>query len=204
MELYMKNEKAVPIFLAIGASTGGPSALAKILTKIPADLPIATVIVQHTDVKFMENLADWLQKKTERPVKLIDVGDTPQAGVVFLASQNQHLILRHTGTFSYTSFPKTSSHTPSIDIFFQSLSLNWPQKSIALLLTGMGNDGALGMKSLRDKGWHTIAEHEKSCAIYGMPQAAIEAGGVEEIVECSYIPAAILAAYHEIAKTKGS
>lgn len=202
-ELQMANKESFPILLAIGASTGGPVALAKILTSLPSNLPIAIVIVQHVDEKFIGGLAHWLQDQSGQKVKLISAGDIPTPGVVLLASKNQHLVVRHNGTFNYTTFPKSSPYVPSVDVFFHSLYQHWPQKSIALLLTGMGNDGAQGMKSLRGKGWHTIAEHEKSCVIYGMPRAAIEAGGAEEVIECTHMPAAILSAYREIAKAKG-
>ncbi len=196
----MGNGEPFPIILAIGASTGGPVALSKILKQIPHALPLATVIVQHVDEKFISGLAHWLSDQTGREVRAVIPGEFPSPGAVMLASRNQHLIVRHNGALHYTSIPKDSSYTPSVDVFFHSLSQHWPILSIAVLLTGMGNDGARGLKSLKDKGWHTIAEHEKSCVIYGMPRAAIEAGAAEEVIECTHMPAAILAAYRSLVR----
>ncbi|MFA6915300.1 MAG: chemotaxis-specific protein-glutamate methyltransferase CheB [Parachlamydiales bacterium] len=203
VEPLMANKEPFPILLTIGASTGGPVALSKILTSLPSNLPLAIVIIQHVDERFIGGLAHWLKDQSGQNVKLITAGDIPKPGVVLLASKNQHLVVRHNGTLNYTTFPKGTPYIPSVDVFYHSLYQHWPQKSIAILLTGMGNDGAQGMKSLREKGWHTIAEHEKSCVIFGMPRAAIEAGGAEEVVECGHMPAAILTAFREIAKAKG-
>lgn len=196
----MGNGEPFPTVLAIGASTGGPVALSKILKHLPAALPLAIVIVQHVDEKFISGLAHWLGDQSNRPIHMVSSGDYPTAGTVMLASKNQHLVVRHNGSLHYTSIPKDSPYCPSVDVFFHSLSQHWPIGSIATLLTGMGTDGARGLKNLKDKGWHTIAEHEKSCVIYGMPRAAIEAGATDEVIECDHMPAAILAAYRTIAR----
>jgi two-component system, chemotaxis family, response regulator WspF len=92
----------------------------------------------------------------------------------------------------HTPHPLDKFHRPSIDVFFQSVALNWPHKSIAVLLTGMGSDGALGLKALREAGWHTIVEHEDSCVVYGMPKAAIKIGASTQILPLEQIPVAII------------
>jgi len=196
----MGNGEPYPILLAIGASTGGPVALSKILTQLPATLPLAIVIIQHVDEKFIGGLAHWLEEHAERRIQLAVTGEFPSSERVLLAGRNQHLAVRYNGSLHYTAIPRDCPYCPSVDVFFHSLSQHWPQRSIAVLLTGMGNDGARGMKSLYDKGWHTIAEHEKSCVIYGMPRAAIETAAVAEVIECDHMAAAILTAYRDIVK----
>lgn len=194
----MANGKPFPILLVIGASTGGPLALSRILAGLPKNLSLAIVVIQHVDEKFIANFAHWLEKETHWPIVLAAAGDLPTPGKVLIPAKDQHLVIHQNGGLHYTSFPKDCPYCPSVDVFFHSLSQNWPQKSIAVVLTGMGNDGAEGLKALHDIGWHTIAEHEKSCVIYGMPRAAIEMGGAAEIVECSCVSHAIQAAYRRI------
>lgn len=196
----MANNEPFPILLAIGASTGGPGALSKILSQLPLNLPLAILIIQHVDEKFIDGLAKWLEVQTNRKVQLAMPGDIPKPGGIMLASRNQHMVIRHNGTVHYTNIPNDISFSPSVDVFFHSLYQNWPRKSIAVLLTGMGTDGAQGLKNLKDKGWHTIAEHEKSCVIYGMPRAAVEKGAAVEIVDCNHMAAAILNASRELLK----
>lgn len=187
-----RQMKRFPPLLAVGASTGGPIALARILSELPKEFPMGIIVVQHLDEKFTGGLAKWLQGQTGRQVSIVRHGEPPASGKIMLAGMNQHLIMNEKGQLRYTPLPRDCSYCPSVDVFFESLAANWPRRSIGLLLTGMGNDGAKGLKTLRDKGWHTIAEHESSCVIYGMPRAAIECGGATEVVECSQIANSIM------------
>jgi len=168
-----------PLIL-IGASTGGPLALSTLLSFIPETIQASFVIVQHVDEKFSLGLAEWLTMRSPLPVKVIEEGKRPLIGTVHLAGSNQHLVLSSYKTFSYCSQPKQTPYRPSIDVFFESVAKNWPGKSVAVLLTGMGRDGAEGLKLLKDKGWLTYAEHQSSCVVYGMPKAAVEIGAVTE------------------------
>lgn len=185
------SQAKVPPLLIIGASTGGPMALAKTLCQIPEDTPLAIVIIQHIDEQFAEGLADWLDKQLLMKVKLASDGHTPTAGVILIAGRDKHLVLTSNLTLKYEDEPLDIPNRPSVDIFFQSVAQFWPEESMALLLTGMGSDGALGMKALYDKRWHTIAQNQASCIVFGMPKSAIELGGVTEVLPLSDLPARI-------------
>jgi chemotaxis response regulator CheB len=100
-------------------------------------------------------------------------GDRPQPGEVLLAATNDHLRFVHAERLSYTPFPRDYAYRPSIDVFFNSACALWQGPIVGVLLTGMGRDGALGLKALRDKGHHTIAQNQATCAVYGMPKAAV-------------------------------
>ena len=163
-----------PTLIAIGASTGGPKALATLLSPLPAQFPAALVIVQHVDAQFAEGLIDWLDHQTALKVKKATIGDSPQPGVVLVACTDDHLSLQANRTLTYVREPIQYPYRPSIDVFFKSLARYWRTQGTAILLTGMGRDGAEGLSLLRQKGWYTIAQDKASSVVYGMPRAAIE------------------------------
>lgn len=181
-----------PPLVAIGASTGGPNALATILSRLPADLPAAVVIIQHVDAQFAANLASWLAKQCVLPVRLAGEGDTPMVGTVLLAATNDHLVLRADGTLHYTPNPADYPYRPSVDVFFDSLVEFGSRRSVAALLTGMGRDGAKGLRRLKKASWHTLAQDQASCAVYGMPKAAAELDATVEILTPEGIAEAII------------
>lgn len=174
-ELNKPLNKPINTSLVVfGASTGGPSALSMILAQLPADFPAPIAIVQHIDQQFSSGLAQWLNQQTPLNVRTAQQGDRLRVGEVLLASTNDHLYMREDLTLSYTSEPLNCSYRPSVDVFFESLAKNWRKPGIAILLTGMGKDGAKGLKLLNLKGWYTIAQNETTSAVYGMPKAAVE------------------------------
>jgi two-component system response regulator WspF len=175
--------------LAIGASAGGPGALAKILSALPANFPAGIVIVQHVDAQFTEGLVQWLQSQSRLRVRIAHEGDQVQAGVALVAGRDQHLVFTETGRLGYTRIPTDASYCPSVDVFFKSAQRHWSGEGVGLLLTGMGRDGAEGLKRLRDGGFHTIAQDEKSSAVYGMPKAAAELHAAQEILALDKIAA---------------
>ncbi len=158
--------------VAIGSSAGGPAALAKILAYLPKDFPAAIVLVQHLDAHFSVNMADWLNSQSRLPVRVAQPGDRPTTGVVLMAGTSDHLRLTETGCFDYTREPCDCVYRPSVDVFFHSVCQFWPFEAVGVLLTGMGRDGAIGLKAMRDKGYYTIAQDQNSSAVYGMPKAA--------------------------------
>lgn len=176
--------------IAIGSSSGGPQALATILKTLPHDFSVPIVIVQHVDSHFATGLAKWLSTLSNLPVKIANSGDKPTAGTIFLAGSDDHLVLTESGYFHYSATPEETPYRPSIDVFWNSLEQHWDGNITTVLLTGMGRDGAKAMLSLRQHGAYTIAQDEHSCAVYGMPKAAIEMGAatdilpVEEIAGC--------------------
>lgn len=178
--------------VAIGSSTGGPKALSQIIEKLPSDIAAAFVIVQHVDSQFANGLADWLKNYSSLPIHLADVGKSPSNGNIYIANTNDHLYLNSNGHFEYSPKPIEIHYRPSVDVFFQSVKDNWVYKDIAVLLTGMGNDGARGLSTLRSDGWHTIAQDEATSVVYGMPKAAAELGAAIEILPINKIAESII------------
>ena len=168
--------------VAIGSSAGGPSALTTLLAALPADFPAAIVIVQHVDKQFTEGLTAWFATHTKLQVRVAQEGDALQPGVVYLAGRDRHLILSSPTQLGYVAQPTDSSYCPSVDVFFKSLARKWAGRAVGILLTGMGRDGAEGLKALRDAGHYTIAQDKRTSAVYGMPKAAAELDAAREIL----------------------
>ena len=137
----------VPPLLALGSSTGGPEALAKILEELPAGFPAAVVIVQHIAADFAPSLAAWLQGRTSLSVSIAAQGSEPKPGHVLVAATNDHLLLKPEHRLAYMAEPADFPYRPSVDVFFESLAENWPRPGVAVVLTGMGNDGGRGLLS---------------------------------------------------------
>ena len=178
--------------LVIGSSTGGPKALATILSRLPPDFTGATVIIQHVDAQFAGELAEWLNDQCALPVRLAREGDRPTVGTVLIAGTNDHLVLTDLLRLNYTPVPRDMVYRPSVDVFFESVATNWRGGVVGVLLTGMGRDGGMGLLRLRERGYHTIAEHESTCAVYGMPKAAIQLNAAVEVLPIGEIAAALL------------
>ncbi|HEY0659923.1 MAG TPA: chemotaxis response regulator protein-glutamate methylesterase [Lysobacter sp.] len=173
--------------VAIGASAGGPPALAKVLGGLPATFPAAIVVIQHIDEQFTQGMADWLSRYSTWPVRLARPGDRPTAGTVLLARAHEHLVVNADGSLGYTREPLELSYCPSVDVFFESIKSSWPGEAIGVLLSGMGRDGAAGLKALRLMGHHTIAQDKASSAVYGMPKVAAELGAAVDILSIEQI-----------------
>jgi two-component system, chemotaxis family, response regulator WspF len=173
-----KRERLV----AIGASAGGPMALGAILAALPKTFPAAIVIIQHVDERFAAEMAQWLSRGSALKVRVAEEGDRPAPGTVLLAGTNDHLIFKSKQRLGYTPEPVTAPYRPSVDVFFNSVSALWAGEAVGVLLTGMGRDGALGLKSMRDKGHQTIAQDQATSAVYGMPKAAADLGAALDIL----------------------
>ena len=184
---------APPRLLVVGASTGGPKAISDLLVPLPVDWNVATIIVQHVDVAFSQGLAKWLGDRTGRAVRVAEHGHHPQAGDILLAGTNDHLVLSKPKTLEYRDEPRDVFFRPSVDVFFESVADHWPQPGVALLLTGMGKDGAKGLLKLRTRGWHTIAQSEASSVVWSMPKAGIDLGAACEVLGIDQMPRAITA-----------
>jgi two-component system response regulator WspF len=177
--------------LVIGASTGGPKAVADLLSPLPRDWNVAMVVVQHVDIAFSRGLARWLAERTGHAVRVAEAGERPQAGSVLLAGTNDHMVLTKARTLEYREEPKDVFFRPSVDVFFESVADHWPQPGTAVLLTGMGRDGARGMSKLRARGWHTIAQDEATSVVWSMPKAAIDLGAACEVLPVERMPSTI-------------
>ncbi|MCY1428466.1 Chemotaxis response regulator protein-glutamate methylesterase [compost metagenome] len=181
--------------VAIGASAGGPASLAQLLKQLPEDFPASVVLVQHVDEVFAAGMADWLASESRLPVRLARDGEPPQPGTILLAGTNNHLRLLRNGELAYTAEPTSHVYRPSIDVFFDSLVAHWKGEAIGVLLTGMGRDGAEGLKHMRGRGFLTIAQDQASCAVYGMPKAAAAIGAAVEILALERIAPRLVEAF---------
>ncbi|MBL1294177.1 MAG: chemotaxis-specific protein-glutamate methyltransferase CheB [Thiotrichales bacterium] len=179
--------------IVIGASSGGPNALEIVISSLPVSLAAPVVIVQHIDPNFSRELAKWLDKSCDIPVHLAESGQKPKVGHVYVADAKAHLVLDDSGIFRDQEVEDCHAYQPSVDVFFESVASNWYGDVVAAMLTGMGRDGAKGMLALYHAGHYTVAQNEASCAVYGMPKAAIEAGGVTDIVPLADIAPALIA-----------
>ncbi len=167
--------------VAIGSSAGGPAALEALLKGLPRDFAPAIVLVQHVDQVFAAGMADWLGSASGLDVRLAREGEPPQSGTVLLAGTNHHIRLLKNGTLAYTAEPVNEIYRPSIDVFFESVATYWDGGAVGVLLTGMGRDGAQGLKLMRQQGYLTMAQDQRSSAVYGMPKAAVAIDAAVEI-----------------------
>ncbi|AUF95257.1 Chemotaxis response regulator protein-glutamate methylesterase [Pseudomonas fluorescens] len=167
--------------VAIGSSAGGPAALEVLLKGLPKQFPAAIVLVQHVDQVFAAGMADWLSSTCGQVVRLAREGEPPQAGQVLLAGTNHHIRLLKNGQLAYTAEPVNEIYRPSIDVFFESVARHWNAPGVGVLLTGMGRDGAQGLKMMRQQGFLTLAQDQQSSAVYGMPKAAAAIDAAMEI-----------------------
>ena len=180
--------------VAIGASTGGTQALQDVLTALPTNAP-GIVIVQHMPEHFTRSFADRLDSLCAIRVKEAEDGDSVLPGHAFIAPGNKHLLLKRSGARYYCEVkegPLVSRHRPSVDVLFKSVAKYAGRNAVGVIMTGMGADGADGLKLMREAGATTIGQDEKSCVVYGMPKEAFERGGVEHVVSLDRIPSAIL------------
>lgn len=181
----------VPLVI-IGSSTGGPKTLARILAELSGQASVSIVIIQHVLEEFSENLVRWLAKQAPLKVELAREGAGLEPGTIYVAGTNDHMVLTPDLRFAYVSEPKEAPYRPSVNVFFHSVAQHWPDKGLAIILTGMGNDGARGLMELRDLGWHTIAQDEATSAVYGMPKAAVQMNAVVESLPVDAIASAVI------------
>ncbi|HWS25989.1 MAG TPA: chemotaxis protein CheB [Xanthomonadales bacterium] len=174
----LASSGSVPI-IALGASTGGPQALAQVLAGLPAGLEAAVIVVQHIDGEFSGGLVEWLASNTLLPVTLAQRGESLRSGHVYIGATEGHLVLLASQQLTYQPARPSDLHVPGIDMLFASLAANG-RPGAAALLSGMGNDGASGLLQMRQAGWFTLAQDEGSCAVFGMPRAALENGAAQQ------------------------
>lgn len=185
-----RSPSAPTSIIAIGASTGGPQALVTALHALPRPLACPVVIVQHVDVHFADGLATWIAAETGLPVQTVTAGQTLEPAVLIAATVD-HLVIEQGGRLRYTPDPREAVYRPSVDVFFASLLRAGIAPGTAVLLTGMGRDGAAGLLALRDAGWHTIAQDEATSVVWGMPGAAVQINAACDVLPIDAIGPAI-------------
>jgi two-component system chemotaxis response regulator CheB len=176
--------------IGIAASTGGPPALAQLLSRLPRDLPVSILVAQHMANGFVAGLHRWLLEVSGLPVRVATEGALLERGLVYLAPDGCDLEV--TPELKLKVESSTSHHTPSGDRLLKSLARTMRSRAVGIVLTGMGDDGARGLAAIRAAGGRTLAQDQATSVVYGMPKAAVEAGVVDQIVALDAIPALIL------------
>jgi two-component system chemotaxis response regulator CheB len=173
----------------IGSSTGGTEAVRELLLRMPADSP-PIMVAQHMPENFTRSFAQRLDSLTHFSVCEAEDGQTAQSGQVFIAPGHSHLLVQRRGNAYVTRLSKAdpvNRHRPSVDVLFHSGAQAAGTRGIGIILTGMGKDGAMGLRAMHDAGAMTFAQDEESCVVFGMPREAIAAGGVDEVVALTSI-----------------
>lgn len=188
-----------PIVVAIAASTGGPQSLDKVIAALPADLPACILIVQHMPAGFTASFAERLNRKGQLPVKEAAEGDPVQVGRAYVAAGGYHLVVQRSFpggplTLHLDDSPPVNGLRPAANVLFHSLVAQEVDRVVAVIMTGMGTDGAEGIQAIKAQGGWVIAQDEDTCIIYGMPKAAVATGCVDLVVPLSSIPEEIVKA----------
>jgi two-component system, chemotaxis family, protein-glutamate methylesterase/glutaminase len=188
-----KNGRTRLQMVAIASSTGGPGTLGEILSPLPANFPMPILIVQHITPGFGEGLAAWLNQQVPLEVRLARHSDEPQPGQVLIAPDDYHMQINSMGLVALVKTPPYCGLRPSANVLFHSLAQVYGSTALGIILTGMGNDGAEGLKAMYEAGAQTIAQDKDSCVVFGMPAAAIELGVARQVLPASKIAAAMMA-----------
>ncbi|MEW5706862.1 MAG: chemotaxis response regulator protein-glutamate methylesterase [Actinomycetota bacterium] len=182
----------------IGTSTGGPRALMEVLPRLPKNFPSPIVVVQHMPQgPFIKSIAKRIDNESNIRVEEAQNNDRLEPGVALIAPGGCHILIEKGGIVKFNHGPAVNSVKPSVDVMMGSGAAIYGPNSVGVILTGMGADGAKGMELIKLKGGRTIAEHESTCVVYGMPKAVIESGHADEVVPLDQIPQEIVKAVGE-------
>jgi len=190
--IHRKAAPKIPM-VVIAASTGGPAAISRIVSTLPADLPAAVILVLHMPAAFTAQFETQLADIAALPVRGVKANDTPQPGVIYLCPGSHHLRISPMGRFLLDPESSSSGHKyrPSADLAFETGADYGRSLVLGVILTGMGNDGVAGAKALKAAGGHVIAQDESTSTIFGMPAEAIKAGAADQVLPLDEISAAI-------------
>lgn len=176
--------------VAIGASTGGPMSLEKVLTALPQEYPGAILVVQHMPVGFTTSLAERMNQQCPMEVKEAHEDDPVIPGRIYIAPGGYHMTLRRSRdkfAIALGKNPRDTQHCPSVDVMMESVAKTWPGKMLAIILTGMGADGVKGIAAVKDRGGSVLAQNEATCVVFGMPRAAYLSGCVDRMVPLNHV-----------------
>ncbi len=186
--------------VAIGVSTGGPPAVQKVLSQLPGDFPAAILIAQHMPAAFTGPFAKRLDGVCKIKVKEAEPGDKAMPGVAYVAPGGKHIRLELRGgrmEVVVTPDPAEALYKPSANVLMESVGMAMGRKALGVILTGMGSDGAEGMRVLKQKGGRVLAQNDASCVVYGMPKAVVEAGLADEVHDIEDMAEAIMAGIYK-------
>jgi two-component system chemotaxis response regulator CheB len=180
-ESTAKRSLARPKIVAVAASTGGPQALQRLLSPLPADFPVPIVLVQHIATGFVAGLVQWLAAECAFAVKVAASGTSLNQPAIYVAPSDRHLTVAR-GSIVLTDAPPVSGHRPSATVLFRSVARAYGASAMGIVLSGMGDDGASGLADLQQARATTVAQDEASAVIFSMPSAAINTGAVDYVL----------------------
>jgi two-component system chemotaxis response regulator CheB len=178
--------------VALAASAGGLTALSRVLAGLPEGFPATLVVVQHLDPRHRSLMADILSRRTPLRVKQAEEGEQISPATVYIAPPNRHLLVNQDGTLSLTQSELVHFLRPSADLLFESVAASYRERAIAVVLTGTGSDGAMGVKAIKKMGGTVIAQDEATAEFFGMPSAAIQSGSVDFVLPLDEISTALV------------
>jgi two-component system, chemotaxis family, protein-glutamate methylesterase/glutaminase len=178
--------------VALAASAGGLAALSQVLSGLPEEFAPAVVVVQHLDPRHRSLMADILNRRTPLPTKEAEEGERVRGGTVFIAPPNRHLLVNQDATLSLSQSELVHFVRPSADLLFESVAASYGERVIAVVLSGSGTDGAMGLQAVKKMGGTVIVQDEQTAEFSGMPQAAINTGNVDFVLPLEEIAPALL------------
>lgn len=196
MPIAVPGTRTRPRIVAVGAATGGPTALRTIFSALPADFPVPIVCVQHISDEFRGELVAWLRSSCRMRVTLADQDEICRPGTIYLPREHLHLEVGPGERLQLSPGPTVDGHRPSVSVLFRSVAAHYRETALGLLLTGMGSDGAQGLAAIERDGGVTMAQDEASCVAYGMPAVAMALGVVQHVIPLPDIAPALLAYVH--------
>ena len=179
--------------VALAASAGGLTALSSVLADLPAGFPAGILVVQHLDPRHRSLMADILSRRTRLEVKQAEEGDCLAGGRVYIAPPNRHLLLNGDGSLSLTQSELVHFVRPSADLLFESVAASYRDRAIAVVLSGSGGDGSMGIKAIKKMGGTVLAQDQRTSEFFGMPGAAIDSGNVDFVLPLEEIAPALVA-----------
>jgi two-component system, chemotaxis family, protein-glutamate methylesterase/glutaminase len=188
----MNCPKSAYDIVALAASAGGLNAVSQILENLPANFPAAIALVQHLAPQHRSLMADILSRKTALHVKQAEEGDSIDPGTVYIAPPNRHLLVNPDKTLSLTQTELVHFLRPSADLLFESVAASYKDRAIAVVVSGTGNDGAMGVQAIHTMGGTVIAQDEATSEFFGMPSAAIQTGVVDFVLPLPQIADALM------------
>jgi two-component system, chemotaxis family, protein-glutamate methylesterase/glutaminase len=191
-----------PALIAVGASTGGPPVVQAMLSRLPRGFRAAVLLVQHIATGFTEGFAEWLNHSSSLPVRVAVDGERILSGHVYVAPDGFHMKVHRSGTICLSKDEPEDGPRPSISVLFRSVAEIYGCKAVGVLLTGMGKDGALGLKSMKESGAVTIAQDRETSVVHSMPGEAIRVGAVTYVLPAEKIPAALRSLVSELTKNE--
>src|SRR5205807_696775 len=163
----------------LASSAGGLRALSEVLAALPSEFPAAVVVVQHLDPRHRSLMADILSRRTPLPVKQAEEGEMLVRGRIYIAPPDRHLLVNANGTLSLSQSELVHFVRPSADLLFESVAASYKDRAVAVVLTGSGSDGAMGLKAIKKMGGTVLAQNKETAEFFGMPGAAAQTGSVD-------------------------